>query len=103
MTVEHIALRLVESQRFTEQEITIGGVRVLLKSRYCYVTDRWYLSIYNTDSVLIVGSIAVVPAVDLLLPYKHLALPQGELFSYSVSREPPTFTTLDNTARLLYR
>jgi hypothetical protein len=103
MSVEYVALRLLEDQRATIQELTLGGVRIILRSRYCYRTDRWYVSIFDTSSVLLLGSLAVEPGVDLLLPYKHLAIPQGQLFCHSVGREPPTFVTLDSTVRVLYR
>lgn len=103
MSVEHVRLRQAESQRRTIQEIDLGGVRVRLMATYSALTDRWCLSIFDTADRLIVGSIACVAGIDLLAPYKHLAIPQGRLFCYAADREPPTFTTLDASARVLYR
>ncbi len=103
MTVLHVSLRQVETQRETRQELTLDGVRVVVVARYAAVTDRWYASLYNTSDVLLIGSLACVAGVDLLRPYKHLAIPQGQLFCHAVDREPPTFATLDSTARVLYR
>ena len=103
MTIARVQLRHTTEQRRTSQEIVLGGVRVRLLATYNGYSDRWYVSIYSPANVLLVGSIACVPGVDLLLPYKHLAIPQGQLFVHSRSREVPTFTTMDTTARVLYR
>lgn len=103
MATKHVQLRQVDTQRESLQECTLGGVRLRLKARYVALTDRWYLSIYTSADVLIVGMLACVPGVDLLAPYKHLDLPQGQLFCHSADRQPPTFDTLDVTARVLYR
>ena len=83
-------------------EAALGGVRVRLLSTYSSREDRWYVSILGLDDTLIVGPIACVPGINLLLPYRHLAIPQGVLFCFSRDREPPTFATLDATARVLY-
>lgn len=103
MAVLHIELRQIPEQRETVQECTLDAVRVILVARYAERTDRWYLSIYTPAEVLLVGSLALVPGVDLLRPYRHLALPQGQLFVQSVQRLPPNFDSLEVSARLLYR
>ncbi len=99
----HVQLRQNEDQRASTQEITLDGVRFRLQSNYSSFSDRWYVSIFDLTGVLVLGSIACMPGIDLLLPYKHLAVPQGELFCSSPTREPPTFATLDAASRLLYR
>lgn len=103
MAALHITIRQVDTQRETTQECTLDGVRVVLRARYAVLTDRWYVSLYTSANVLLVGSIACMPGVDLLGPYKHLPIPQGQLFCSSVDRSPPTFTTMDTTARVVYR
>lgn len=103
MSTYTIPIRLDEAQTMTVQELTLDGVRIILRARYVLYTDRWYLSVYDSSDTLIVGGIPIVPGVDLLRPYKHLEIPQGQLFSHSKDREPPTFVTLDNTSRLMYR
>lgn len=100
---KYVKLRQNEEQRQTTQEVTLDGVRFRLRAQYVALTDRWYVSVLDTTDALIVGPIACVPGVDLLHPYKHLAIPQGQLFCSSADREPPTFSTLDATARVLYR
>jgi len=102
MTV-HVQLRQTRTQRATVQEVELGGVRVRLRANYNAASDRWYVSIFDLTDALILGSIACVPGVDLLLPYKHLDIPQGQLFCSATDRAAPTFTTLDVTARMLYR
>lgn len=103
MSTVHVKLRQTAKQRCYEQEQTLDGVRVRLRSTYSIRTDRWYVSVYDSAGTLLVGSIAVVPGVDLLLPYRYLGIPQGELFSYSREREPPTFVTAEVNSVTLYR
>lgn len=100
---KHVQLRQQTEQRESVQECTLSGVRIRLRARYVLDNDRWFVSVFTTSDVLIVGMIACVPGVDLLRPYKHLAIPQGQLFCSSADREPPTFETLDVTSRVLYR
>lgn len=103
MTTRHVKLRQRATDRCYEQELTLDGVKVRLRSTFSMRTDRWYVSVYDSGGTLLVGSIAVVPGVDLLLPFKHLGIPQGQLFAYARDREPPTFVTADTTAITLYR
>jgi hypothetical protein len=103
MATKYLQIRQVDTQREVDQECTLDDVRVIIRVRYSAATDRWYASIYNTANELLVGSLACVPGVDLLRPYKHLAIPRGQLFCSSKEREPPTFTTLDTSVRVLYR
>ena len=103
MTVRHVQLRQIPSHRRTVQEIELGGVRVRIRATYNGRLDRWFASVYTLQGELILGSVACVPGVDLWRPYKHLDIPQGQLFCQSKDREPPTFATLDATARVLYR
>lgn len=102
--VKHVRVRDDVEQQASEQECTLGGVRVTLRARYSFTADRWYVSIYTTANVLLVGSLACVPGVDLLAPYKYKPeIPSGQLFCSSTDRLPMTFDTADSTARLLYR
>lgn len=100
---QHVQLRQDTEHRKTVQEVTLGGVRVRIHAQYVDFIDRWYISIHDLSDELIVGGIVCVPGVDLLRPYKHLGIPQGELFCFSKEREPPTFSTLDSSVRVLYR
>lgn len=104
MALLYIPLRQDADQRATDQEVTLDGIRLRIAAYNASITDRWYITLLSTDDERIVGSIAGVPGVDLLIPYKHLALPQGQLFILNQqNREPGTFETQDVSALLVYR
>jgi hypothetical protein len=99
----YVRLRYSDAQRATTQACTLDGVRVKLSANYNATADRWYLSIYTTADVLLVGSIALVPGVDLLLPHKHRAVPQGRLFVEDpINDTPPDLSSMDTSALLKY-
>jgi len=103
MSATHVLIRQNQERRRFTQEITLGGIRVRLQVIPCQLTDRWYVSILDLDGNVLIGSIACVPGVNLLYPYRHLDIPQGALYCHSTDREPPTFSTLDVTARIYYQ
>lgn len=99
----YIPFRQNQNRRRFTQEITLGGVRVRLSVIPSAITDRWYLSVLDLNGDTLIGSLACVPGINLLLPYRHLEIPQGALYCYAEDREPPTFATLDTTARVFYQ
>lgn len=103
MSVVRVQLRHTPEHRRTIQEIVLGGVRLRVRAVYNDYADRWYADLLDLSDTVLVGSIACVPGVDLLKPFKHLAIPQGQLFVSSRDRAVPTFETMDTTARVLYR
>lgn len=104
MALLYIPLRQNPDQRSTDQELTLDGVRVRLLARYTALADRWYLDTLDLSDTVIVGGLALVPGVDLWLPYKHLAIPQGALFvSDPRTRLPASLDTLDVSSLLAYR
>lgn len=100
---EHVQLRSEDARRVHKQEVQLGGVAIRLWARPIAQPDRWYLEIRDLADQLIVGGIACVPGVNLLLPYKHLAIPQGSLYCLANDKLPPTFSTLDVSARVIYQ
>lgn len=104
MAVRQIQIRQNADQKHTRQSIGLDDVRFRLWAHYCKHSDRWFLTIADLDDNPVVGSIAAVPGVDLLRPYKHLSsVPQGELFVQSVRRESMDASNADVSAVLLYR
>ncbi len=102
--MKYIRLRYSEDQRESKQECTLGGVRVRLRVMYNATTQRFHLDLLTAERVELVSGLALVPGVDLLGPYKHLAVPQGELFLLDLQRDAPAdLDTLDVTALLVYR
>jgi len=100
----YIRLRWSDSQRETQQELTLDGVRIRLRAMYNASAGGWFLDVLSVDRVLIVGSIALVPGVDLLRPFKHLAVPPGVLFvEDQITGAAPDLVTLDVSALLKYR
>lgn len=67
---------------------------------YVARSSLWYLDTLSIGSVPLVRGLALVPGVDLWLPYKHLAIPQGTLF---VLGPTPTLETLGSSSQLVYR
>ena len=103
MTTYHIKLRWSGDTRESVQEFTLDGVRCRWRAMYNATAGRWYLDVSDIEDVLIVGSIALVPGVDLLLPYKHLAIPQGRLYVEDpINDAPPDLQSLDASALLKY-
>jgi hypothetical protein len=103
MTLKRISVRQGTAERSRSQRITLGGVRLTAKFQYVAATERWVMTLSDLSGVVILAGVTVVPGVDLLLPFKHLALPQGQLFVISKDREPPTLLTVDRTAHVNYR
>lgn len=86
------------------QFVTLGGLRIGLRCRYAAVDARWRLWVLDTDGSQIFGPATMMPGIDLLVGAKHdPRVPQGQLFVYSQSREPPDADTMDVTAVLYYR
>lgn len=100
MACLYIRLRPTTAQRATTQSVTLDGVAVQLRARYTAAADGWYLDILDTGGTAIVTGLALVPGVDLLRPFRHLAVPPGTLF---VHGDAPTLESMDVTSRLLYR
>lgn len=104
MSVKYIRLRYSEEQRESQQEMTLDGVRVRLRMMYNATTQRYHIDLLTPERVEIVSGLALVPGVDLLRPYKHLAVPHGELYLYDAQYDAPAdLDTLDVSALLLYR
>lgn len=103
MTVRRIAVRQDRTSRATTQQIVLDGVRLIARMQYVHAIERWVLSLSDQSGTTILAGVPIVNGVDLLRPFKHLDLPQGELFAYSIDREPPTLETVDRSAHLLYR
>ena len=104
MATLYIPLRATPENRSSEFEVELDGIRIRLRSYYASINKRWFLDTRDLEDNLIVGSLALVPGVDLWRPYKHLAIPKGELFlSNPSSRAPANLDNLDVSALLLYR
>ena len=99
----YVRLRYSDVQRATTQTTTLDGVRLKIAANYNALAGRWYLSLYSPADVLLVGSIALVPGVDLLLPHKYKSgIPQGRLFVDSLDGSPPDLSSMDTSALLKY-
>lgn len=102
--VTKVLVRRRPTQRSVEQPVTLGGVRLVVRTRYSAQDGRWRLWLLDPAGGAIVGPLTLVPGVDLLLGHKHdPRVPQGQLFVYSSDRTPPDATSVDVTAQLFYR
>ena len=59
--------------------IDLAGATYRLTTQWCTAAACWLLNISTPDDVLIVGSIPIVPGVDLLKQYAYLGI-AGQLF-----------------------
>lgn len=104
-TVYRVSVRSLAVERARLQFVELEpGLRVGLLTRWSAYESRWTLCVYALDGVQIFGPRLLVPGLDLLLGAKHdPRVPGGQLFVYSVDREPPDLDTVDTSALLLYR
>ncbi len=103
-TLTRISVRGGTAARDRIQFVQIGGTRCGLRCRHVALDDRWRLWVLALDGSVIFGPVTMVPGIDLLAGAKHdPRVPQGQLFVFSPTREPPTLTTIDTTAVLYYR
>lgn len=101
--VLYVRCRSTEDQRESQQESTYDGVRCRLEVQYNAVAGIFFLSLRDLSRELLVGSLAMVPGVDLLRPFKHLDVWPGSLFLEGPSGSPATLETLDVSVFLKYR
>jgi hypothetical protein len=64
-------------------------------------TDRWSLTIEDSDGDLLVAGITLVPSIDLLRTVASDARPGGALILYTFDSLAPTLETI-NKVQLLY-
>ncbi|MCP1404572.1 phage baseplate plug family protein [Achromobacter insolitus] len=67
-------------------EIELDGTTYFLRLSWNSEAEVWALSIENAYNEVIVAGIAVVPDTPLLAPYRHLAVPAGELVALAPDR-----------------
>jgi hypothetical protein len=99
-----ISIKIRESPRVYASKIpiTLNGIRVILDIRH--YADRWYLRTLDEAAVQICGPDKIVPGIDLWRAYRYDSrIPAGELFCYSIDREPPTLDSADKRSFLYYR
>lgn len=64
----------------------------------------WALDIYDAQGNALVRGIGVTQGVDLLYPYRHLAVPTGSIVCDTTDGLDPDLTAFaDGRARLLYK
>lgn len=103
-TLTRVFVRSSTLERDRIQFVSLGGLRVGLRTRYAAVDARWRLWLLDLDGTQIFGPATMLPGLDLLVGAKHdPRVPQGELFVYSADRSPPDSETMDATAVLYYR
>ncbi len=103
-TLTRIYVKGADADRDRIQFVDLDGLRLGLRCRYAAIDDRWRLWALALDGAQIFGPVTMVPGIDLLLGAKHdPRVPPGQLFVYSLDREPPTATTVDLAAVLYYR
>lgn len=103
--LQQIFIRRTTTQRSVLQPVDYSdGARGMLLSRYSAFDDRWRIWLLDLAGEVIAGPIRVVPGISLLQGFQYdPRVPQGQLFAFSVDRQPPTLDTADISAVLFYR
>lgn len=67
-------------------------------------TGGWALDLYGAQGNALVRGIGVTPWIELLYPYRHLAVPTGSLVCDTLDGLDPDLTAFaEGRARLLYK
>jgi len=67
-------------------------------------TGGWSLDLYDGQGAPLVLGLGVRPKVEMLYPYRHLAVPPGELVCWTSDGLDPDLTAFaEDRARLLYK
>ena len=71
------------------------------------VAEFWYMDLANSQGTPVVQGIGLVAGIDLLFPYRALAVPMGKLFVYPSKNglfvDPTVDTFSDDNAHLWYQ
>lgn len=69
------------------------------------VDDAWFFNLANDDGSVVINGIALASGVDLLHPYRHLAVPPGPLWVHDVDlrgADPDLRAFAEGRAQLRY-
>jgi hypothetical protein len=88
----------------TSQTLTLDGVRFRLDTYTNKFDGAWYMDLRDFEDEPLVLGIALVTGLDLLFPYRYLAIPAGILFLNSLTGErvDPGLTSFEDEAMALY-
>ena len=104
--MQRIRVRLDADTRANVLRYTLEGtVYEFVFRRSGRTPESWFMDVRDAASTTLVAGIALVPGVELLRPFKHLAVPPGQLFAYDTSKTylDPTPDEMDDRVVLLYR
>lgn len=89
---------------FYEFEVELDGVEFRLEFRFNDRDDAWYLTILNTDDVVLRASLRIVLEWTLLRLWAEATRPDGEIVSVTQGKvsAPPTLNQLGGEVVLTY-
>lgn len=67
-------------------EVELDGRTYFLRLSWNSEAEIWSLGIENAANELVVAGIALVPDFPILRPYRHLAVPPGDLLALAPDR-----------------
>jgi hypothetical protein len=80
MTIIQITPQFREEDQHTSQTLTLDGTRFRLDTYTNRFDGAWYLDLYDADEEPLILGLGLVTGLDLLFPYRYLAVPAGVLF-----------------------
>ncbi len=81
------------------QTLTLDGVRFQLTTYTNKVSQKWMLDIADEEGNVIIAGLSLVTGLDLLYPYRHLAVPAGILFVNDQTQDTLEDPPLDGFAK----
>lgn len=89
---------------YYEFEIELDGTEFRLEFRFNPRDDSWYMTMRDTDDVVLRAGIRVVRSWDLLRLWAEATRPDGQILSIDqgVISAPPTLNQLGKDVLLLY-
>lgn len=104
MAIQEITVQFREFETHTSQTLTLDGVRFRLDTYTNKADGAWYLDIFDGEGDALVQGLALVTGLDLLFPYRYLAVPPGILFvnDHEGEREDPGLDTFFDRGAALY-
>lgn len=88
MAIIEIKFQFRKDQTHSSENITLDGTRFRLDAYTNKADSSWYMDLFDSNDDPLVTGIAIATGLDLLFPYRYLAVPPGILFVNSLAGAP---------------
>ena len=101
-----VLIRIFTGEPLYTQRVRLEGKDYVFKLDWSNREERFYLSIFDADNVLIKAGLKIVSNWFILEHHRTAALPPGELFAFDLtdleSPPPPELADFGTRVRLFY-